>query len=708
MDFKKTFRLLGVVSIFCLSQILSVSGQTEQSIERLASTPKPTPSLSEVFAYNVPEPSIPIPAITSDKRQQAYAKLLEGQRHFWTITTRRLRTQAALAMHAAAARQALVKALEINPSLTEAYTTLAELGFELRLNNPAEIERLSKIAVRLDPDNYGAHRLLAAVYTLQSDLPGDDLNRKNADKAIAEWSEVVRLDPRNAEGWAFLSEFYERTGQTEKQIEALRNWGAAAGALDDRFYSSILNGSELTPDAAVVRLGKALVRSGKNGEAVTILSRAVSDKPSSSEAVAALEDALNAASAEDSLKALDALKQAVYANPTNLALVDVLASTQAKSGQLEEAIKTLQSGIEKIGASDKASAAELFFKIGDFYGESNREREAVGAYEKALSVMEIGNLPLQNETEREFASRAIPKIVDIYRQGGKIGEARTAIARLSTLLGKNDPTADEQLVELLRAIGEKPAALSAVRDARRRFPEEPALLRLEATILTEMGRVDEAVEMLRAKIVNKAKQVAVPQSLVADFMAYLTISDLYKQAGRGAEAVASARQGLDLAQSDAMTNLAMLVLATAQNSAGDFRGAESSIREILKKDPTNASALNNLGYFLVERGERLPEAVELIQKALEREPGNASFLDSLGWAYFKKGEFNQAEKHLIEAARRNPASAAIQEHLGDVYDKLGKTEQAKNAWRKALSLSTEPDAMAKIRGKLSDAKKSSK
>ena len=37
--------------------------------------------------------------------------------------------------------------------------------------------------------------------------------------------------------------------------------------------------------------------------------------------------------------------------------------------------------------------------------------------------------------------------------------------------------------------------------------------------------------------------------------------------------------------------------------------------------------------MLAERGERLDEAVQLVQRALKIEPDNPSFLDSLGWAY---------------------------------------------------------------------------
>jgi predicted Zn-dependent protease len=124
------------------------------------------------------------------------------------------------------------------------------------------------------------------------------------------------------------------------------------------------------------------------------------------------------------------------------------------------------------------------------------------------------------------------------------------------------------------------------------------------------------------------------------------------------------------------------------------------LRGILAKDPKNPSALNNLGYFLTERNERLPEALDMIQKAVRAEPANASYLDSLGWVYFKLGKLAESERYLRDAARRNPASATIQEHLGDLLQRLGKTEQARAAWQRALSLSVEAADTSRIKAKL--------
>jgi hypothetical protein len=36
---------------------------------------------------------------------------------------------------------------------------------------------------------------------------------------------VVRLDPRNAEGWAFIAAFAEAKGRVPEQIDALKKMG---------------------------------------------------------------------------------------------------------------------------------------------------------------------------------------------------------------------------------------------------------------------------------------------------------------------------------------------------------------------------------------------------------------------------------------------------------------------------------------------------
>jgi Flp pilus assembly protein TadD len=103
---------------------------------------------------------------------------------------------------------------------------------------------------------------------------------------------------------------------------------------------------------------------------------------------------------------------------------------------------------------------------------------------------------------------------------------------------------------------------------------------------------------------------------------------------------------------------------------------------------------------MVERGERLDEALNMIKRAVETEPHNGSFLDSLGWAYFKTGKLEEAEHYLTQAAQIVTTSATIQEHLGDLYQRRGNIPKARAAWQKAMSLRAEPDQITRLKAKI--------
>ncbi|MGI8884422.1 MAG: tetratricopeptide repeat protein [Pyrinomonadaceae bacterium] len=161
-----------------------------------------------------------------------------------------------------------------------------------------------------------------------------------------------------------------------------------------------------------------------------------------------------------------------------------------------------------------------------------------------------------------------------------------------------------------------------------------------------------------------------------------------------------ANQAFSAAKNDERRQIAKLTLATAQQESGNFAAAEETLRQILRQMPDNPIALNNLGYFLIERDKNINEAFDLITQAVKTDPTNPSYLDSLGWAYFKLGKFAEAEKNLKEAAEINPSSSTINEHLGDVYQKQGKTELALNAWQKALNLASNAADINRLKTKL--------
>lgn len=653
--------------------------------------------LPQIFAQT-PTPT-PTAEVSREKREQAYAKLHEAQRHIWILE--RTRSQTVLVNSFKSAKQALQKAIELNPNLAEAYTALAKLNIEVIPGDIDEALLLAGIATKINPDNFGARQILARIYTAKSQITTEKLESAIAEKAVTEWKEVARLDPRNAEAWAFLSAFYERQNKTGERIESLKKWLAAVAPLDGQqyFYRKVFGrGEDLAPENASLRLGDALIKAGRGSEAIEILSRRVADEPDNETAIDLLRQAIQSSDGKTSAKTIELLQQAVFSNPTNLVLIELLSESQIQSGKTDDAIKTLKTSIQNAEKVNKTSLASLQVSLGDIYLQANRNDEALLLYEKALTSFGIEKTLLTTEDQREFATRVFEKIIRIYKNAGKTIETKATIERARNLLGKEDLFADKQLISFLRTTGKKDEALLTVRNIRKIFADDYSLLQTEATILTELGRVEEGVALIKGLIKRK---VAVPSVYYDDFINYRFISGLYIQARKPKEAIENAQKAYSLAESDdARKQLANLTIATAQHLSGNHQSAETTLREILKQTPRNPIALNNLGYFLLERNERINEAVQLIEEALKIDPTNSSYLDSLGWGYYKLGKFQEAERYLKEAIRYNSSSANTFEHLGDLYIKQGKEDLAKSAWQKALGFSSDLEGKNRIKAKM--------
>lgn len=625
---------------------------------------------------------------TLSPRAQAYAKLLEGQRYFEGVRSGSLTLEGLRR-----AQAAFQQAAELDPTLSEARAALAETFLITNDLKQAETEGLA--AVRANSDSYGAHRTLARVYTLQSGLADKSLNRAAADKAIGAWREVTRVHPNDAEAYALLAEFYIATGREKEAIEALRMWTTLPASMEGRFYQVVTQGRELSPDAANARLGEILLGAGQTAEAVAAIRRAMAIEPENPRYLQLLGEAFEAGGSADK-GVIEELKRIVAQNPSNVGAAQTLARAQARDGNVTGAVETLKGSLAAVKPGADVERLQLQLTLAKVYEEASRFDEAVAVYEELLTARNIKDSPLANDRERRFAVSVLLEIAGLRQQAGQTEQALAAFDRMRALLPDTDPTADIQKVEFLRSNGKRAEALTGVRAARRRFPEDGQLLRLEAQTLAETGRAEDALALLRPRLKGDA----------SDFEEYLFMANIFMAAGKGTEAVEAARKALSLASAEdpTQTTNALIMLSSAQERAGDTKGAEATLRQVLAKDSNNPTALNNLGYFLAEHDQKLEEARDMIERAVRAEPQNSSFLDSLGWVYYKLGKLKEAERYLSDAARRNPTSATIQEHLGDLFKKLGQQEKAVASWRKALSLSAEAIDTARIKAKLGETK----
>ena len=128
--------------------------------------------------------------------------------------------------------------------------------------------------------------------------------------------------------------------------------------------------------------------------------------------------------------------------------------------------------------------------------------------------------------------------------------------------------------------------------------------------------------------------------------------------------------------------------------------AEADFISALELSPNQPQILNYMGYSLLERKEKLDQAMRMILMAAEKSPDSYHIIDSLGWAYYKTGNFEKALLYLERAMELESTDPIVNDHLGDVLWMLGRKREAKFQWKKSLSFKPEPVDQKKTEDKL--------
>ncbi|MDR1662084.1 MAG: tetratricopeptide repeat protein [Azoarcus sp.] len=194
---------------------------------------------------------------------------------------------------------------------------------------------------------------------------------------------------------------------------------------------------------------------------------------------------------------------------------------------------------------------------------------------------------------------------------------------------------------------------------------------LGAQNLAKEGRIDQARRFLREA--PSADPDVRRRLLLAE-------SQMLANAGRGKDAFALIEKALRAQPDD---NDLIYESAMLAERLGLHEIMEGRLRKLIALSPDLAHAYNALGYSLIERGERLDEAEELIARALELLPEDAFILDSAGWARFKRGDLDGALERLEEAYALRP-DPEIAAHLGEVLWRLDRSADARRILDKAL------------------------
>lgn len=180
-----------------------------------------------------------------------------------------------------------------------------------------------------------------------------------------------------------------------------------------------------------------------------------------------------------------------------------------------------------------------------------------------------------------------------------------------------------------------------------------------------------------------------------------SLGDFLRREERYSEAKIAYDRAVDIYREN--NNVSWLVLyarGITHERLQEWDKAEADFRNALTINPDQANVLNYLGYSLIDRGEKLDEAMTMIEKAVSLQPESGYIVDSLAWGLFKLGKYETAIPHMEKAAELMPVDPIVTDHLGDLYWAVGRQLEAKFQWRRALSFDPELKDATRIREKL--------
>jgi len=223
----------------------------------------------------------------------------------------------------------------------------------------------------------------------------------------------------------------------------------------------------------------------------------------------------------------------------------------------------------------------------------------------------------------------------------------------------------------------------------------------EASVPTWLGIFQQLVDLNAEQIAIRLLSQATPRVEDKELGTLLTVLPVLEESTGGDGSITQGiyeevalHQRIPLAPrwhepvslSEALSIAAQSMSIIGEETAGPVRLYNAS----LKLNPTNALAMNNLAWMLLQRDGPTQEVRRLCERAIKLDPNASYIMDTVGWFYVLQGSVDKAIP-LLQASLQasNPPSAETYDHLGDALWISGEQEGAIQAWQTASSIINE-------------------
>ena len=284
----------------------------------------------------------------------------------------------------------------------------------------------------------------------------------------------------------------------------------------------------------------------------------------------------------------------------------------------------------KKAAADNPQNYQAFFYLGYVYHETNRDDDAITAYQKAVALQPNvfeSNLNLAVLLAEKGGSEAgaylhkaaglkhTPEQQEVLAQVWaalanklKATDPAGAVDAYQTLaeLRPGDPNPLLDLGQFLESRRDTVGAEKAFKDALARAPNSSDALALLSNFYLQQNRLTDAEQTLAAFV------KASPQNVNG----HLQLGRVYRKEQKNAEAAAEFERALELKPGDPDT---LRELAAVQLDTRNYSAAEATLRNLIAKQPNDADLYFQLGHTL-SRDTKFEEAEAAYLQAIKLKP----------------------------------------------------------------------------------------
>jgi protein O-GlcNAc transferase len=412
-------------------------------------------------------------------------------------------------------------------------------------------------------------------------------------------------------------------------------------------------------------LGLTLLRLGKSEESVPVLEKALSLKPSDSDAqlgLAIAYDRLHQPTKEVIL--LGKLDAAARAQKHALP-----ADTEAMYGRALAATHQLPAAILRMKqavAADPRNAGSLD-DLGSLYAMQKDWRNAEENFHAALAV------------NPSLASAHLHLAMALQaQQGAGAAEELSEELKQAYQLDPGNPIINLELGRLLAANGDDPQAIQLLQHAYALLPQSADAAYQLGLALQRSNRMSEAIPLFQS--------AAAADPGNPDILANLGMALCEQQ--KATQAVPLLQKAIKLAPDKP---IAHQNLAAAYIQLSQFDDAVSELRTALKLSPNSPQLRYNLGLAL-KMQDNIAAAIPELQTAERLDPAMSEPPYVLGILHMQAGQYADAARELSTSLKLQPENGDGWATLGSVYNHLDQLDQATAALDQAIQrLPQQPD-----------------